>query len=249
MIDSKIDRYRERKNWKNQTTTESERETNPLMTQLLFSLHFSTSHLWSERANGALYCQFVFYVINCEIKCVSVSQCGFPVIVYHRMGCFFATSSLRCVVVAAQHNYRVIFSLFFHQISAVYHWMHLDRVCRLKIAAKYFTAAKEFVGMGEWHTHMHVHVVRVWICMCGYDKNFYEVPIILFVIGDTVLWNSFSLARSLSHRSFVFGMLVWFCCLMFCHHTFISLFFFFSRLLVLFVRLFEKLRFVFVLLC
>lgn len=36
------------------------------------------------------------------------------------------------------------------------------------------------------------------------------------------------LSRSLSHRSFVFGMLVWFCCLMFCHHTFISLFFFLS---------------------
>lgn len=49
--------------------------------------HFSASHLWSSRADCFSHSRFSFILCrNGKIKCVSVSQCGFPVILYHRMG-------------------------------------------------------------------------------------------------------------------------------------------------------------------
>lgn len=45
--------------------------------------------------------------------------------------------------------------------------------------------------------------------MCGYDKNFYQVSIILFVIGDTVLWKRLRIGCSFFVLFFLLSLFLW----------------------------------------
>lgn len=115
---------------------------------------------------------------------------------------FICSICVRVLCLCTEIIVERLFSLFFHQISTVYHRLHPSIHVYVCVCVPMYAGWK--IDDEKYCIYAAIKdakcVSAVW--MCGYDKKlFFELSIILFVIGDTVFWKRLRIGCSLSPSS------------------------------------------------